>query len=73
MNEVKNVDARGLSCPEPVLVTEKALKTMNKGQVTVLVDNNTAKENVIRLAKHKGWKVEDKKQPDGSFMLVLEK
>jgi TusA-related sulfurtransferase len=73
MTEIKNVDARGLSCPEPVLMTENALKKLKKGEVEVLVDTNTSKENVIRIAKHEGWSVEEQKQSDGSFKLVLRK
>jgi tRNA 2-thiouridine synthesizing protein A len=73
MSEFKNVDARGRSCPEPVLMTENALKKMKKGEVEVLVDTNTSKENVTRMAKHQGWSVEDQRQPDGSFKLILRK
>lgn len=51
------VDARGLLCPEPVLLTMKAIKQQENGVIEVLVDNNAAKENVTRLAENKGWKV----------------
>ena len=53
----KIVDARGLLCPEPVLLTKKAIEKQMSGTVSVLVDNNTAKENVTRLAKNLGWNV----------------
>lgn len=50
------VDARGLSCPQPVLLTMQALK---KGaeEYEILVDNATAKNNVIRNVEHAGKKV----------------
>jgi TusA-related sulfurtransferase len=54
----KTVDARGLLCPEPVLLTKKVLDKMPGGVVRVVVDNNAARENVTRLAENKGWKVE---------------
>jgi tRNA 2-thiouridine synthesizing protein A len=73
MSEVTNVDARGLSCPEPVLITENALKKLKKGEVEVLVDTNTSKENVTRMAKHAGWSVDDQKQPDGTIKLIIKK
>ncbi|MDA8229472.1 MAG: sulfurtransferase TusA family protein [Desulfitobacterium hafniense] len=51
------IDVRGLLCPEPVLVTKQAIDKLPKGIVKVLVDNNAAKENVIRLAENLKWNV----------------
>lgn len=51
------VDARGLSCPEPVLMTMRQLNTVPSGTIRVLVSNAAAEENVCRLAENKGWKV----------------
>ena len=42
------VDARGLACPEPVLLAKKAIS--ENEEVTVLVDNEIAVENIRRLA-----------------------
>ncbi len=50
------VDARGLACPEPVILTKKALDAHD--EVTVLVDNATALENVKRLASVSGCAVD---------------
>ncbi|MFA5367016.1 MAG: sulfurtransferase TusA family protein [Dehalococcoidia bacterium] len=47
---MSEVDARGLSCPLPVINTKKALEGSDK-QITVIVDNATARDNVTRLAK----------------------
>lgn len=44
----KTIDARGLSCPQPVLLAKKAIEESE--EVTVLVDNETAAENIRRLA-----------------------
>ena len=51
-----SVDARGLSCPQPVMLAKKAIAA---GQlpVEVLVDTATARENVRRLAEGAGYKV----------------
>lgn len=51
------IDARGRSCPEPVLMTKKALQG-NPNSIEVIVDNVTAKENITRFAKNSGYKVE---------------
>jgi selenium metabolism protein YedF len=42
------VDARGLACPQPVLLAKKAIA--ENEEVTVIVDNDTAVENIRRLA-----------------------
>ena len=68
---MKTVDARGLSCPQPVLMTKNALAS-NEKQYEVLVDNSTAKENVTRFATNSGYKVSvDEKGDD--FVLTLTK
>lgn len=51
------VDARGLSCPQPVMLTLKEIKKLSGGEVIVLVDTDTAKENVCRAAQSQGWYV----------------
>lgn len=51
------VDARGLSCPQPVIMTVNEMKKLEQGEVTVLVDTDTAKENVSRAATSQGWSV----------------
>jgi len=57
------IDARGLSCPEPVVRTKKAFTTNN--DFSVLVDNETAKENVIRFCNNKKAKTDSSKTEDG--------
>jgi len=47
MTDFTIVDARGLSCPQPVVLAKKALESNKK--VKVIVDNETALENVKRL------------------------
>ena len=51
------VDARGRSCPEPVVMTKKALDAYDGQEVVVLVDTNVAKENVSRIARNLGFTV----------------
>lgn len=54
--QMKTVDARGLSCPEPVIMTKNALAS-REAAYEILVDNVTAKENVTRFALNQGYKV----------------
>ena len=50
------VDARGLLCPEPVVRTQRAVKD-GLDELTVLVDAQSAKENVTRFAESRGYTV----------------
>lgn len=60
---MKKVDCRGLNCPEPVLKTKDALASDPDMKIYVLVDNETARENVLRFVKSQGksavWEKED--------------
>ncbi|MFH0945574.1 MAG: sulfurtransferase TusA family protein [Planctomycetota bacterium] len=73
MSNIRTVDARGLSCPQPAMLTRQALQESNKGTVEVLVDCGTAQENVSRLAKKAGWAMAVEEQPEGSCRIVLTK
>lgn len=68
----KEVDARGLLCPEPVLLTKRVLDTMSSGTIKVLVSHTAARENVSRLAENKGWRIEVSEQGE-DILLVLQK
>lgn len=66
------VDARGLSCPMPVVMVQKAIKKDAPAALEVLVDNQCAVENVTRFAKNSGYRVASEK--DGAdFRLKLSK
>ena len=67
------VDARGLSCPQPVLMTLSEIKKLNKGEIVVLVDTDTSKENVSRAATAQGWQVKSI-EPEGiGYRVTLSK
>ena len=68
---MKTVDARGLSCPEPVIRTKNALASGEKAY-TVMVDNVPARENVSRFAMHQGYQVSWKEDGE-DFILTLDK
>ena len=67
------VDARGLSCPQPVLVTMDAMKDKKTGQIVILVDTDTSKENVSRAAKTQGWQVTDIQEDSTGFRITINK
>lgn len=64
----QTVDARGLACPQPVVLTLRAIA--NAAEVTTIVDNQAAVENVTRLARSKGCTVEVADKGDGIYLTI---
>ena len=67
----KEIDARGLDCPQPVILTKKALEGEN--EVVVFVDNDIAMENVKRLGSNLGFTVTVEQPEPKTFRLDLTK
>ena len=68
---MKLLDARGLSCPEPVMMIRKAMAT-GENTYQIVVDNPTARENVTRYAVHQGYNV-SVEEKDREFTLSITK
>lgn len=51
------IDARGLSCPEPVMLATRAIKA-GQFPIEVIVETVTSRENVRRAAERAGLRVE---------------
>ena len=64
---MKTVDCRGLSCPEPIVQTKRAIG--KEKELTILVDNVAAKETVSRLGNALGFNVTVKE--DGSDWSII--
>ena len=69
----KTIDARGLSCPQPVLMTLDALKTTDASEMVVLLDTEASKENVSRAVESQGWQVLDIKEEGQTYRLEIHK
>jgi len=54
----KVIDARGLACPQPVVHTKKALEEIEEGTLVTIVDNEVARDNVMKFAQSQGLRVE---------------
>ena len=52
----KEVDARGMNCPMPLIKTKKALESLTEGSVRTIVDNETAKENISKFANSMAYR-----------------
>ncbi len=67
----KQVDARGLSCPQPVILARQAIGT-DEFPIEVLVETVTSRENVRRAAEKLGCTVRVEEAGD-EFKLTLTK
>lgn len=68
----KIVDARGRSCPEPVIMTKTALESDSKTPIDVIVDAQVAVENITRFATNKGYNV-NVSEKNGEYTLHIKK
>ncbi len=57
----KRIDARGLSCPQPIVLVDRALKEGNT-DLEIIVDNEVARENVTRLTARRGLKTDVRRE-----------
>lgn len=64
----KTVDARGLACPQPVILTRAALQETDA--VLAIVDNETARQNVTRMAEKAGYAVQAETRSDGIYLHI---
>lgn len=67
----KEIDARGKPCPEPVILTRKALADADVKELVVLVDNAASAENVAAMARNNGCEVVADNKSDGAIALAL--
>ncbi len=54
----QELDCRGQACPQPVLKTKEIVDQGDVLQLTVLVDNEAARENVSRFLERSGYQVQ---------------
>jgi tRNA 2-thiouridine synthesizing protein A len=67
------IDARGLSCPQPVILTMNAIKKTKEKELVVLVDTDAAKENVSRAATSQGWAATEIQSESEGYRIILRK
>ena len=67
------IDARGYSCPLPVVMVQQAVQKDAPATVEVLLDNPCSVENVTRFATNQGYTVQAADAGEGEFRLTLTK
>ena len=69
----KTIDCMGQACPLPVVNAKKAMETFTEdGQLTVLVDNETAVNNLKKLAASAGFAAADEKRGEGAYAVAID-
>lgn len=66
------IDTRNRQCPEPVIMTKKALESRPDEPLTVMADPGAAVENIGRFARSRGFEVIDDID-NGSHILTIKK
>ncbi len=70
-NDAENViDARGLSCPEPVVRARQAMLQSTASELTVVVSEQVSAENIQRMATTSGWQVAIAREADEIWLLL---
>ena len=66
---MKEIDARGLACPAPVLKAKNAIEEEKVNSIEVLVDNEAGKQNTSRFLKSQGFEVSVQER-EGDFHIT---
>jgi tRNA 2-thiouridine synthesizing protein A len=68
----REVDARGLNCPLPILRTKKTLNDMSSGQVVrILATDPASVRDFEAFARQTGNKLVQQSEQDGAFVFLL--
>lgn len=71
---IKQIDARGKTCPLPVIEAKKALEAAEEGtKIEVLVDNEIAVQNLRKMAAQKKYPAVSQKIREGCYLVELRK
>lgn len=68
----KNIDARGMACPLPVVNAKKAAEGLHPGDTLIVrVDNEIAVQNLQRFAQHMGFTAAGEKVSESEFTVTM--
>lgn len=67
------VDARGFSCPVPLLMVQEEIKKTDPAELEVLIDAPCAVENIQRFAYHNGYSFRAEENGDEWILRLTKK
>ena len=69
----RKLDCTGMACPLPVIHAKKAIEAFEgDGILTVLVDNETAVQNLTRLGEHNGFAVSSAQTGERAYTVTMQ-
>ncbi len=68
----KEIDVRGLSCPQPVFLTKKAIDA-GETEIIVTADDMVARDNVKRLAENSNYNVQIEEKGEEFILNIIKK
>lgn len=66
---MKIVDARGKTCPQPVILTKKEVD-LGENEIITIVDNETSKLNVVKFGSKFNYEVKEEDKEDGIYITL---
>ncbi|MCO5107067.1 MAG: sulfurtransferase TusA family protein [Burkholderiaceae bacterium] len=74
MNFDKELDARGLNCPLPIIKTKKALNDLSSGQVLRVTSTDSGSvKDMEAFAKQTGNELVQSSEEGGSYVFLIKK
>jgi len=67
---MKEIDCRGMACPQPVVTTKQALDQLKGNELIIVVDNASSSENVERFARSLGCSVEVERKGQDFYVRI---
>ncbi len=65
------VDVRGLVCPEPIVLTKRALAAHKGETIAVLTDSPESRDNIVRFAQGAGCQVSWSEREPGCYVVSI--
>lgn len=73
MTQIKTLDVRGLSCPEPAMLTREKLIDLGSGTLIVLSDSFASRTNIERTGNKIGWQADVTQDDNETYRITLTK
>lgn len=68
---MKIIDAKGMLCPKPLIMTKKEIEKKEYKEFNVIVDNETAVENLKKFAENSKYDFSYEKESDKEFVVSI--
>ncbi|MDO5718337.1 MAG: sulfurtransferase-like selenium metabolism protein YedF [Tissierellia bacterium] len=65
------IDAVGIACPMPVIMTKKKLDEIESGKVEIIADNDICVQNLIKFAKSNGYEYDWEELEEDRFRIII--